>query len=59
MKRILQVLTRPDDALSAEWRARVAEVPETVVEVADLTGEAPDYAALVERILAADAVISW
>lgn len=59
MKRILHVLTRPDDALSAECRARVAELPDTVVEVADLTGDSPDYAALVERILAADAVVTW
>lgn len=59
MSRILHVLTRPEDALSAELRALEAALPDAQVEVVDLTGESPDYAALVERIFAADSVVSW
>lgn len=59
MTRILHVLTRPDDALSTELRALEAARPDTEVEVVDLNVESPDYAGLVERIFAADSVVSW
>jgi hypothetical protein len=59
MPRVLHILTQPEDALARE-SARAHEVNGTVdIDVLDLTVPDPDYARLVERLFAADAVIVW
>lgn len=59
MKTILHILTKPDDALARELAARQRDLPDTRLEVADLTQPEPDYAALVRQIFAADSVEVW
>ena len=59
MRTILHILTRPEDELARELIARQGALPETKVEVAELTGDAPDYDALVGKVFAADSVEVW
>jgi hypothetical protein len=59
MRSILHVLTRPEDELTRAVIAGQRTLPETTVEIAELTGPAPDYDALVDKIFAADSVEVW
>jgi|HubBroStandDraft_1064217.scaffolds.fasta_scaffold279224_3 hypothetical protein len=59
MRRVLHILTKPDDALAGELMARQKNAPGTKVEVVDLNLAQPDYNALLEKIFAADSVESW
>jgi hypothetical protein len=59
MRTILHILTWPEDELAQELMARQRTLPETKVEVVELIGDAPDYAALVGKIFAADSVEVW
>ncbi|MGA2173857.1 MAG: hypothetical protein ABSH38_02630 [Verrucomicrobiota bacterium] len=59
MRRVLHILTRPDDALAREVIARQKIRPENEIEVADLTRPGPDYRELLEKIFAADSVETW
>jgi hypothetical protein len=59
MRRLLHILTRPDDALAREIIARQKSNPENEIKVADLTRPAPDYKDLLEKIFAADSVQTW
>ena len=59
MPALLHILTRENDPLAAEISSRHRAEPECRVEVADLTQPPPDYAALLEKIFAADSVQVW
>ena len=59
MRAILHILTRPEDELTSAVIAGQRALPETTVEVADLTSPAPDYKAVVEKIFTADSVQVW
>ena len=59
MRTILHILTRPEDDLNRELLAQQRTLPETTVEVLDLTRTAPDYERLLEAIFAADSVEVW
>jgi hypothetical protein len=59
MRTILHILTRPEDDLTRPVIAGQRALPDTTVEVADLTGPAPDYDAAVEKIFTADSVMVW
>jgi hypothetical protein len=59
MRTILHILTRPEEDLNHELLAQQRALPETTVEVVDLTKPAPDYERLVEAIFAADSVEVW
>lgn len=58
MPRLLNILTHKDE-LALELIERERTQSELEVEVFDLTQDSPDYAALVERIFAADKVHVW
>ncbi len=55
----LHILTRPADELVTTLLERERAAGQTQVEVADLTQPAPDYGALVEKVFAADSVVTW
>ena len=59
MRTVLHILTRPDDLLAQEIISRQKTQPGLKIEVVDLTGPEPDYAALLEKIFDAHAVESW
>ncbi len=59
MHTILHILTRPEDEVTRELVAQQRVMPETTVDVADVTNTVPDYEALVEKIFAADSVEVW
>jgi hypothetical protein len=59
MPAILHILTKPGDTLAQEIISRQSGHPETKIEVMDLTQPEPDYAALLEKIFAADSVTVW
>ena len=56
MHTILHILTRPDDDLTRTLVAAQRALPDTNVEVVELTATAPNYDTLVEQIFAADSV---
>jgi hypothetical protein len=55
----LHILTRPADELVTTLLERERAAGQTQLEVVDLTQPKPDYAALVEKVFAADSVASW
>jgi hypothetical protein len=60
MRLLLHILTRPDDALAREIITRQQKNGgENKTVEADLTQPQPDYAALLEKIFAADSVQIW
>ncbi|KAB2673599.1 MAG: hypothetical protein DVB31_03305 [Verrucomicrobia bacterium] len=59
MKSLLHVVTRPADALAQGVMDATRSDPTLTVEIVDLNLENPDYAALVERIFAVDAIATW
>lgn len=56
MRTVLHILTRPEDEVTKTLLAEEQARNDLAVEVVRLDGPAPDYDALVERILAADSV---
>lgn len=58
MAAILQILTRPADALAEEMIAREREAGDALT-VVDLTLDKPDYDALLEAVFAADRAQVW
>jgi hypothetical protein len=56
MRTILHILTRPADELTRELIAKQRELPETKVDVVELTQANPDYGALVQKIFSADSI---
>jgi hypothetical protein len=59
MRRVLHILTRPDDALAREVMDRQKNDAGNKVEAVDLTLPAPDYKELLAKIFAADSVECW
>ena len=59
MRTILHILTRPEDELTQALIAGQRSLPEMTIETINLTGVAPDYNAVVEKIFAADSVEVW
>jgi len=59
MQGVLHILTKPADRLAGEIIARQTSQSDVKVVVVDLTRPEPDYAALLERIFAADSVTVW
>lgn len=59
MRRLLLILTRPDDPLSARMAHLQSEHRDCEVETADLTRGEPDYDQLLDQIFAADSVQLW
>ena len=59
MRQVLIVVTRPVDPLSDIVTSVARTLPETRVEVADLTVEQPDYRGLLAAIFAAESVQVW
>jgi hypothetical protein len=59
MRKILHILTRPEDALTRELIAKQRELSELQVEVVELTANAPDYEALLEKVFSADSIEVW
>ncbi len=59
MRAILHILTQAEDDLTRAVIAGQRMLPETAIEKVELTGPAPDYDALVEKIFTADSVQVW
>ncbi|MBI1840594.1 MAG: hypothetical protein HYR88_07040 [Verrucomicrobia bacterium] len=59
MKRLLHVLTRPDDALALDIIAQHEGTPGIEVRVVRLDQESPDYRGLVELVFESDSVQVW
>jgi hypothetical protein len=59
VKKRLHVLTKPNDALAQDIIARERQRPDCDVETVDLSQGKPDYAALLEKIFAADSIAVW
>lgn len=55
----LHILTRPADELVTTLLDRERAAGQTQIEVVDLTQPEPDYPALVEKVFAADSVVTW
>ncbi len=55
----LHILTRPADELVTTLLELERAAGQTQIEVVDLTQPAPDYGALVEKVFAADSVVTW
>lgn len=55
----LHILSRPADELVTTLLERERAAGQTQVEVVDLTQPNPDYGALVDRVFAADSVVTW
>ena len=55
MRTILHLRTRPEDELNRDLLARQQGLPETTVEVIDLTQDV-DYGKIVEKLFAADSI---
>lgn len=59
MRRVLLVLTQSLDPLNDIVTGLEKALPETHVEVVDLTIQTPDYGHLLDAIFAADSVQVW
>ena len=59
MRAILHILTQTEDELASAIIAGQRVLPDTVVETVELTGPAPDYDAVLEKIFTADSVQVW
>ena len=59
MRTILHILTRADDELARQLIHQQCALPETKVEVIELTDGATDYDALLEKIFSVNSVEVW
>ena len=59
MAKQLHILTQPPDEVARTIIETQRAQPGHDVEVVDLTQPEPDYAALVEKVFAADSVATW
>lgn len=59
MTRQLHVLTAPPDEFTRALLDALQKSPSVELTVADLSGDTPDYARLVEQIFAADSIATW
>ncbi|MGE3308822.1 MAG: hypothetical protein AB7O66_02545 [Limisphaerales bacterium] len=56
MRQILVILVRPPDLLQDHLISTQRSLPDSRVDVVDLTTGAPDYSGLLESIFASDSV---
>jgi hypothetical protein len=59
MPQQLHILVAPPDAFTETLLAAERQQPGVTLEIVDLTQPEPDYAALVEKVFAADSVATW
>lgn len=59
MRKVLHILTTPNDSLALEIISTQHRQPDHEVTVVDWTAEEPDCAALVRQIFSADSVEVW
>jgi hypothetical protein len=59
MRRVLHILTRPNDTLATEIIARQKNGLEVQVEVIDLRTAQPDYKKLLKNIFDSDSIATW
>jgi hypothetical protein len=59
MRRLLHIVTEAEDPFAAEIIKLQRALPDCEVEVVRLTGRESDYAALLDKIFAADSVQVW
>jgi hypothetical protein len=59
VRTILHILTRPADNLANDLISQQRSLPQTAVEVMELTDPVVNYDALVEKIFNADSVEVW
>lgn len=59
MTRQLHVLTAAPDEFTRTLLDALQKSPTVQITVADLSGDAPDYARLVELIFASDSIATW
>jgi hypothetical protein len=59
MRQLLHIVTKPKDELAKAMLENEQALPDTKVDVADLTKPNPDYNQLVEKIFAADSIQVW
>jgi hypothetical protein len=59
MRRVLHIVTRPEDALSLRLMELEREEGRSRITRVDLTTPEPDYEALLERVFEADSIQVW
>jgi hypothetical protein len=59
MRQLLHIVTKPNDALAGMMLENEQSLPNTKVDMVDLTNAKPDYKQLVEKIFAADSIQVW
>ncbi len=59
MRHALLIVTRSLEPLNDVVIATEQSLPDVQVQVVDLTGEKPDYAALLDAVFRADSVQVW
>ena len=59
MRKMLHILTQPEDKLAAKIIEQQGTQPDCRVEVVDLSAPEPDYDDLLVKIFAADSVAVW
>ncbi|MCX8155780.1 MAG: hypothetical protein N3J91_04910 [Verrucomicrobiae bacterium] len=59
MRKVLHLLTRPEETWPARFIELEKSLPNTEHEVMDLRSGTPDYRAVVERIFSSDSVQVW
>lgn len=59
MRQLLHIVTKPDDVLARTMLENEQSLPNTRVDVIDLTKRNPDYNQLVEKIFTADSIQVW
>ena len=59
MRQLLHIVTKPNDNLARKMLENEQSLPDTKVDVVDLTQRNPDYNQLVEKIFSADSIHVW
>ena len=59
MRKLLHIVTQPNDSLAKEVIAQQRNKPDNDVEIVDLTVAEPDYKSLLNKIFSADSVEVW
>lgn len=59
MRQLLHIVTKPNDDLASSMVESERSLPNTKVEVVDLTKPDPDYNQLVQKIFTADSIQVW
>ena len=56
MRTVLHIVTRTEDKLAQDIIEQQRGLADVQIEVVELTGSAPDYDALVEKLFATDSI---